>query len=187
MNNKGCRELHVRHVARRGLTKVLWGNLLLLAASATLLVGCGEQAAMSSTGKRCDAYGDSPCRVSFRALASAPQSYGGRVIRMEGYLAVSGRMFVLSSSKELLEAGVSDEVSVRITGPIEEQRAIFDEHAYTWVSVIGRFTVREKDDTTNDLLLGELSAPLEVSPLRFPIPLQRQTFGELSLDLEDLK
>jgi hypothetical protein len=100
---------------------------------------------------------------------------------------VAGRIFVLSASKELLEAGVSDEIALRIRGPVDLQRSIFDQHAYTWVSIIGVFNVRKKNGTTDDLLLGEISPPLQVAPLRFEIPSRRQEFSEIGVDLQDMK
>jgi hypothetical protein len=106
---------------------------------------------------------------------------------MEGYLGESLGMVVLSSSKELVEAGVRDEVSVRIRGPVETQESIFDQHAYTWVSVTGVFNVKEKNGTTDDLLLGQLSPPLAVRSLQFPAPIQKAGFGDIILDMEDIK
>jgi len=109
------------------------------------------------------------------------------MIRIEGYLAVSRDLFVLNSSKEFYEAGVTDETSIRIRGPMDVQERIFQEHAYSWVSVIGTFRDREKTGTTEDLLLGEIFAPLEVRPLGLPVEVKRQTFGDVLLDLEDIK
>lgn len=127
------------------------------------------------------------CRVTFRALASGASGFNGRMIRVEGYLAVSRDLFVLNSSKELYEAGVTDESSIRIRGPMDVQERIFQEHAYSWVSVIGTFRDREKTGTTEDLLLGEIFATLDVRPLGLPVEVKRQTFGEVLLDLEDIK
>jgi hypothetical protein len=166
---------------------VIARKILAISIFATGLIGCSGQIDEPGTDDGCGVHGAVACRVSFRALASSPEAYSGRYIRMEGYLGVSGRLFVLSSSKELIDAGVVDEVSVRIRGPIEIQREIFEKHAYSWVSVTGNFSLKAKNGTTDDLLLGELSPPLEVRPLRFPIPVQKQQFGELAIDLEDLK
>lgn len=150
------------------------------------IAGCGG-AARESASHVCDTMPkDAPCRVSFRALASNPESFNGRKVRIEGYLGISARLFVLSSSKELFDAGVSDEVSVRIRGPMESQQKIYDQHAYTWVSVTGTFRTREKDGTTYDLLIGELHAPIEARSLRAPIPQRRENFDEAALDLGDL-
>lgn len=127
------------------------------------------------------------CRVTFRALASDASGFNGRMIRIEGYLAVSRDLFVLNSSKEFYEAGVTDETSIRIRGPMDVQERIFQEYAYSWVSVVGTFRDREKTGTTEDLLLGEIFAPLEVRPLGLPVEVKRQTFGDVLLDLEDIK
>ncbi|MFL4596822.1 hypothetical protein ACJ6WI_06045 [Stenotrophomonas maltophilia] len=127
------------------------------------------------------------CRVTFRALASDASEFNGRIIRIEGYLAVSRDLFVLNSSKEFYEAGVTDETSIRIRGPMDVQERIFQEHAYSWVSVIGTFRDREKTGTTEDLLLGEIFAPLDVHPLGLPVEVKRQTFGDVLLNLEDIK
>ena len=102
-------------------------------------------------------------------------------------MAVTRGMFVLTSSKELLEAGMSDEVALRIRGPVDLQRSVFDKHAYTWVSVTGVFSTREKNGTTDDLLLGELNPPLDVSPLGRGVPFQKQEFKDVLVELEDLK
>lgn len=127
------------------------------------------------------------CRVTFRALANDASGFNGRIIRVEGYLSVSRDLFVLSSSKELYEAGVTDETSIRIRGPMDVQERIFQEHAYSWVSVIGTFRDREKTGTTEDLLLGEIFAPLDVQSLRWPVEVERATFGDVLLNLEDIK
>lgn len=127
------------------------------------------------------------CRVSFRALAQGPARFDGRRIRVEGYLGVSRELFVLSSSKELFEAGVTHETSIRIRGPMDVQERIFQKHAYSWVSVAGTFKDREKTGTTEDLLLGEIFAPLEVQSLRWPVEVERATFGDVLLNLEDIK
>ena len=162
-------------------------STLLLCICVVGMAGCGG-AARESASKACDSIPeDAACRVSFRALASDPASFNGRKVRVEGYLGVSAMLFVLSSSKELFDAGVSDEVFVRIRGPMESQQNIYDQHAYTWVSVTGTFRTREKDGTTYDLLIGELHAPIEARSLRPPIPQRRETFDEAALDLGDLE
>lgn len=141
----------------------------------------------SGTPQRCEpVQKDGACRVSFRALAADPASFNGRKVRVEGYLGVSARLFVLSSSKELFEAGVTDEVFVRIRGPVESQRQIFDQHAYSWVSVTGTLRTREKNGTTDDILIGELHPPVEVKALRLPVPERRESFDEAVIDLGDL-
>lgn len=161
-------------------------STLLMCMCVIGLTACGG-VAHESASNLCDGVPkDAACRVTFRALASNPSSFNGRKVRIEGYLGISARLFVLSSSKELFEAGVSDEVSVRIRGPMESQQKIYDQHAYTWVSVTGNFRTRKKDGTTYDLLIGELHAPLEVRSLRFPIPRRRETFDEAALELEDM-
>jgi len=106
---------------------------------------------------------------------------------VEGYLGVSRGLFVLNSSKELFEAGVTEETQVRIKGPIDLQRDVFNRYAYSWVSVTGEFRLRKTDGSTDDLLLGEMHAPLDVQSLRVPGPIPRATFGDVSVDLEDLK
>jgi hypothetical protein len=106
---------------------------------------------------------------------------------MEGYLGVSRELFVLNSSKGLFEAGVTEETQVRIRGPIDLQRDVFKRYAYSWVSVTGEFRLRRTDGSTDDLLLGEMHAPLDVQSLRVPGPIPRATFGDVSVDLEDLK
>ncbi len=115
-----------------------------------------------------------------------PRLFDGKSIRVEGYLGVSRGLFVLNSSKELFEAGVTDETQVRIS-PIDLQRDVFNRYAYSWVSVTGEFRLRRTDGSTDDLLLGEMHAPLDVQSLRVPGPIPRATFGDVSVDLEDLK
>ncbi len=66
------------------------------------------------------------------------------------------------------------------------QEKIFNEYAYTWVSVIGVFKLRKKNGTTDDLLIGELAPPIEVRSLQPLGANQRAEFGEVVLDLEDL-
>lgn len=129
---------------------------------------------------------DMPCRASFRALANDPAAFDGRRVRMEGYLGVSARFFVLSSSKELFDAGVNDDTRVRIRGPMDSQQKIYDQYAYSWVAVTGTFRIRKKNGTTDDILIGELHPPMEVNALQFPIPHRRETFDEVALELEDL-
>ncbi|MBD8694648.1 hypothetical protein [Stenotrophomonas sp. CFBP 13718] len=107
-------------------------------------------------------------------------------MRIEGYLVVSAGLFVLSSSKELFDAGVADEVFVRIRGPLDSQRQMYDQHGYSWVSVTGTFKTKERNGTTDDILIGELHPPTEVRALRFPIPRRRETFDEAAIDLKDL-
>ncbi|WNH52303.1 hypothetical protein [Stenotrophomonas oahuensis] len=161
------------------------------AAFLTLLVagsciGCQIRHSDETTSvNQCGRQAQPPCRVTFRALADNPQRFEGLTLRVEGYLAVSRGLFVLTSSKELFEAGASDEMAIRIRGPIDLQRQIFEQHVYTWVSVTGTYgsTVGIK----NELLLGEIRAPLDVQPLRIPGPAQRATFGDVLIDLEDLK
>ncbi len=127
------------------------------------------------------------CRATFRALAEDAHEFDGRTIRIEGYLAVSRDLFVLNSSKELYDAGVTDETSIRIRGSLDVQERIFQGHAYSWVSVTGTFKNRGKTGTTEDLLLGEIFAPLDVRPLRLPLEVKCQTFDDVLLDLEDVK
>lgn len=159
----------------------------ILAFYAISLSGCADTS-RGGTPQLCESVEkESACRVSFRALAADPASFNGRKVRVEGYLGVSGRLFVLSSSKELFDAGVSDEVFVRIRGPINSQRQMFYQHAYSWVSVTGTFRTKEKNGTTDDILIGELHSPTEVKALRLPIPERRETFDEAVIDLRDLK
>lgn len=94
---------------------------------------------------------------------------------------------MLNSSKELFEAGVTDEVAIRLRGPVDVQKRIFQEHAYSWVSVVGTFKIRATTGTIDDLLLGELFAPLEVRSLRLPLAVGRHSFGDVILNLEDIK
>lgn len=153
-----------------------------------LLAGCGHQEEGQVARTTACGVSDRPvCRVSFRALATNPDRYDGRSVRVEGYLGVSRGLFVLSSSEESFEAGVTDETGVRIRGPVDLQRRVFDQHAYSWVSVAGAFRLRKKDESTDDLLLGEIHAPLDVRSLRIPGPVPRAAFEEVALDLEDLK
>lgn len=122
--------------------------------------GCRHQEGGGEpSGKSCGVEGSSACRVSFRELAATPRLFDGKLVRMEGYLGVSRELFVLSSSKELFEAGVTEETQVRIRGPVDMQQGVFDEYAYSWVSIIGVFRTRETDNSTVDLLLGEIHAP----------------------------
>lgn len=46
--------------------------------------------------------------------------------------------------------------------------------------------MKEKGGTTDDLLIGEIHAPLDVQPLRPIGPLKRASFSEVAVDLEDL-
>lgn len=155
---------------------------------AIFVVGCGDQERRQMPIAKDCGIGQKPvCRVSFRALASTPRLFDGKSIRVEGYLGVSRGLFVLNSSKELFEAGVTDETQVRIKGPIDLQRDLFNRYAYSWVSVTGEFRLRKTDGSTDDLLLGEMHAPLDVQSLRVPGPIPRATFGDVSVDLEDLK
>ncbi|WP_191850779.1 hypothetical protein [Stenotrophomonas sp. SXG-1] len=150
--------------------------------------GCRHQEGGGEpSGKSCGVEGSSTCRVSFRELAATPRLFDGKLVRMEGYLGVSRELFVLSSSKELFEAGVTEETQVRIRGPVDMQQGVFDEYAYSWVSIIGVFRTREADNSTGDLLLGEIHAPLEVRSLRIPGPVPRAKFGDVLVNLEDLK
>lgn len=151
------------------------------------LAGCGSQeGAKVVPGKVCGVDQRHACRLSFRALAAAPRLFDGKSVRIEGYLGVSAGHFVLSSSKELFEAGVTGETEVRIRGPMDVQERAYNRHAYSWVSVMGVFRLRGKDGSTDDLLLGEIHAPLHVQSLRIPGPIPRATFGDVYLDLEDL-
>ena len=69
-------------------------------------VGCGLQDGGQTPPAKACGIGQNPvCRVSFRALAATPRLFDGKSIRVEGYLGVSRGLFVLSSSKELFEAG----------------------------------------------------------------------------------
>ncbi|HGM7285991.1 TPA: hypothetical protein ACKP7V_001798 [Stenotrophomonas maltophilia] len=150
--------------------------------------GCRyQEGGGAPSGKTCGVEGSSACRVSFRELAAKPRLFDGKLVRMEGYLGVSRELFVLNSSKELFEAGVTEETQVRIRGPIDLQQSVFDEYAYSWVSIIGVFRTRESDNSTGDLLLGEIHAPLEVRSLRIPGPVPREEFGDVLVNLEDLK
>lgn len=167
------------------LNKILFTAFIVLTP---LAAGCGHQGEGQVARTATCGVSDRPvCRVSFRALATTPDRYDGRSVRMEGYLGVSRGLFVLSSSKELFEAGVTDETEVRIRGPIDLQSGVFDRYAYSWVSVTGVFRLRRTDGSTDDLLLGEIHAPLGVQSLRVPGPIPKATFGEVSVNLEDLK
>ena len=155
-----------------------------------ILYGAGcryQEGGGAPSEKTCGVEGSPACRVSFRELAATPRLFDGKLVRMEGYLGVSRELFVLNSSKELFEAGVTEENQVRIRGPIDLQRSVFDEYSYSWVSIIGVFRTRESDNSTGDLLLGEIHAPLEVRSLRIPGPMPRAKFGGVLVDLEDLK
>lgn len=123
--------------------------------------------------------------MTFRALADNPQPFEGLTLRIEGYLAVSRGLFVLTSSRELFEAGASDEMAIRIRGPMDLQKQIFEQYAYTWVSVTGTYS--STIGIKNEVLLGQIRAPLDVQALRISGPIQRATFGDVLIDLEDLK
>lgn len=153
---------------------------------AVVLLGCQQRAAPIGENQDCGSTVETPCRASFRSLAASPSSYEERVVRLEGYLTVERETFVLYSSKELFEAGVQEEVAVKLRGPIEAQERIFNQHAYSWVSLVGKFMARQTDGTTEDLLLGEVHAPLVVRPLRSLGPPAKRTFGDVILDMEDL-
>ncbi|WP_312320645.1 hypothetical protein [Stenotrophomonas sp.] len=161
---------------------VMWFAL----TAVTLASGCRGDQGSSPLGGDCGGGADTACRVTFRSLLVAPGQFDGRVIRIEGYLGVSMRFFSLHASKELFDAGVSDEVALRLRGPMQLQEKIFNEYAYTWVSVIGVFKLRKKNGTTDDLLIGELAPPIEVRSLQPLGANQRAEFGEVVLDLEDL-
>lgn len=82
-----------------------------------ILTGCENWGGDAvSPALKCGADRQLPCRASFRALAEKPVQFDGKLVRVEGYLSVARELFLLSSSRELLEAGVTDEVSVRIRG-----------------------------------------------------------------------
>jgi len=153
---------------------------------AVVLLGCQQRSAPIGENQDCGSTVETPCRASFRSLAASPSSYEGRVVRLEGYLTVERDRFVLYSSKELFEAGVQEEVAVKLRGPIEVQERIFNQHAYSWVSLVGKFMARKTVGTTKDLLLGEVHAPLVVRPLRSLGPPEKRTFGDVILDMEDL-
>lgn len=166
--------------------KLIWGMSLVFVCL-IILTGCENWGGDAvSPALKCGADRQLPCRTSFRALAEKPIQFDGKLVRVEGYLSLARELFLLSSSRELLEAGVTDEVSVRIRGPINTQRDIFEKHAYTWVSVVGTFRVKGKGGTTDDLLIGEIHAPLDVQSLRPIGPLKRASFSEVAVDLEDL-
>ncbi|HDS1511132.1 hypothetical protein I5U67_12395 [Stenotrophomonas maltophilia] len=163
------------------------GRVAFVVALACQLVACQMSAEDKAPHKMsCGGVMQNACRATFRALAEDPHGFDGRRIRVEGYLGASRALFVLSSSKELFEAGLTDESSIRIRGPMDVQERIFQEHAYSWVSVTGTFKDREKTGTTDDLLLGEIFAPLDVQSLRWPVEVERATFGEVLLNLEDI-
>ena len=126
------------------------------------------------------------CRITFRHLAEQSSKVDCQLVRVEGYLGVSRGLFVLYSSKELFEAGVNDEVALRLRGPVDVQEKIFDQFAYSWVSVTGTYRAKPGNGTTDDLLLGELHAPLQFHPLRLPMPVERETFDDVILDLQDI-
>lgn len=151
------------------------------------LAGCSPVGNPAQQGPACGKRAQPACRVSFRALAQDSHRFDGRSIRIEGYLGVSMGLFVLNSSKELFEAGVTDEVAIRIRGPLDVQERIFKEHAYSWVSLVGTYRVTAKAGTTDDLLLGEIFAPLEVRSIILPLEVRRQSFDEVFLDLDDLQ
>lgn len=58
------------------------------------------------------------CRVTFRSLAEHSNRFDGHAVRVEGYLGVSRGLFVLSSSKELFDAGATDEVACACEVPL---------------------------------------------------------------------
>lgn len=126
------------------------------------------------------------CRVTFRGIAADRRQYDGKIVRIEGYLGVSRGLFVLTSSRELYEADVTDEVAIRIRGRLADQERIFKGSAYSWVSVEGTFKVGKRNGTTDDLLLGELFVTDGVGPLRDSVEFRRQDFGEVVLDLDDV-
>lgn len=151
------------------------------------LAGCSPDNSLAQHGLDCGKPEQPACRVSFRALAQDSHRFDGRSIRIEGYLGVSRELFVLNSSKELFEAGVTDEVAIRLRGPVDLQERIFQEHAYSWVSLVGTFKVKATTGTTEDLLLGEVFAPLEVRSLMLPLEVRRQSFDDVIINLQDVK
>lgn len=154
---------------------------------ACLLASCkGAVEEGSERNSACGGAEQSACRVTFRAIAADKHRYDGRSIRIEGYLAVSRDLFVISSSKELYEAGVTDEVAVRIRGPLADQERAFNAHAYTWVSAVGTFRDTADDGTTADLLLGELHITGDMRPLMDGVEFRRQEFKDVVLDLQDI-
>lgn len=156
-------------------------------ALALVLPGCSPHNSLAQHDLDCGRSAQPACSVSFRAIAQDSQRFDDRSIRIEGYLGVSRELFVLNSSQELFEAGVTDEIAIRLRGPVDVQERIFQEHAYSWVSVVGTFKIRATTGTTEDLLLGELFAPLEVRSLRLPLEVRRHSFDDVILDLEDIK
>jgi hypothetical protein len=154
--------------------------------SGLVLLGCGAQNhEVPPPPGLCGEVADKViCRATFRALALDPGQYAGKNIRIEGFLVVERGLFVLYSSRELYEAGVTDEVAVRLRGPAGQLERIYKDHAYSWVSIVGEFRVVPRSGTTDDLILGEIRAPLEVRPLR-KIGLRREGFDEILLNLED--
>lgn len=162
-------------------------NLVSMVLMGVLATGCVGESAPSASIEACGASNENACRVTFRRLVEAPESFAGRVVRVDGYLGVKRGFFTLNSSKELFDAGVSDEVSIRIRGSADLQQKIFDEYSYTWVSIIGTFRLKSKNGTVSDLLIGELHPPLEVNSLGYPGSERNQSFNDAALDLEDLK
>lgn len=155
---------------------------------ACLLASCtGPVKHASERELACGESGQPACRATFRAVAADKHRYDGRSIRIEGYLAVSRDLFVITSSKELYEAGVTDEVAVRIRGRLADQERAFNAHAYTWVSAIGRFKSAGDSGTTTDLLLGELYLTGDMRPLLDDVAFRRQEFKEVVLDLRDIE
>ncbi|WP_367381719.1 hypothetical protein [Stenotrophomonas cyclobalanopsidis] len=159
----------------------LWCVLMV----AVLTSGCRGDAPASSSA--CGGSQESVCRVTFRSLVESPDLFTGRTVRIEGYLGVSRKFFSIYASKESFDAGISDEVAIRIRGSLPVQENIFREHAYTWVSMVGVFRMREKTGTTNDVLIGEIFPPFEVHPLQVPGVDPQRGFDEVLIELEDLK
>lgn len=155
---------------------------------AIVSAGCGGGVSEARPSYRdCGANQQPACRATFRALIEHGRTLDGKKVRVEGYLSVVRSLFVLNSSKELYEAGVSDELSIRIRGPIDVQREMFAKFAYSWVSVTGTFRLVERVGTTDDLLIGELHAPMQVDSLRIPGPVRKAEFRDVAVDLEDIK
>lgn len=154
--------------------------------SALLVMGCqARTAAVEPSPILCGGTGsEATCRATFRALAQDVARFEGKKIRIEGFLVVERGLFLLYASRELYEAGVTDEVAVRLRGPVEEQERIFKDHAYSWVSIVGGFRANVRNGTTDDLLLGELHSPLEVRSLRW-VPLKREQFDDVRIDLKE--
>ena len=165
------------------IARVVAVTFLSIAALAACSVDPGDT---KSKLAECHANAKAGCRVAFQRLAEQSSKFDGQLVRVEGYLGVSRGLFVLYSSKELFEAGVNDEVALRLRGPVDVQEKIFDQFAYSWVSVAGTYRAMPRTGNTDDLLLGELHAPLEVHPLRVPLPVQRETFDDVILDLRDI-